>query len=161
MPVKNLASIIILWSFIVSTASAENVYFTATGEENENPLIFRSLQSVPKGAKESEYPFLISVYWPYGSNNDSGMPDASTNEAQIIFEDALESLDSLGVSHLMLVVTGNGRKEWHWYVRDIEDWMQRMNTSLAGKSVFPIEIENSHQPDWSLYHRFVSGVEGI
>lgn len=110
---KNLASIIILWSFIVSAASAENVYFTATGEEDGNPLIFRSLQAVPEGAKESEYPFLISIYWPYDSNNDSGMPDASTNEAQIVFEDALQSLDSLGISHLMLVVTGNGRKEWH------------------------------------------------
>ena len=158
---KNLAKLIVLWSLILSGASAEDLYFTATGEEEGKPLIFRSLQSVPEGSVESDYPYLISVYWPYTPANEGGMPDAETNEDQIVFEDALENLDKSGVSHLMLVVTGNGRKEWHWYVKDIEDWMQRLNDSLAGKPVFPIEIENSKQPDWSLYHNFVSGVNGI
>jgi len=146
---------------MVSAANAENLYFTATGEEDGKPLIFRSIQSVPDGVKETEYPFLVSVYWPYTSENDGGMPDAATNEAQVDFEDALENLDGPGISHLMLVVTGNGRKEWHWYVKNVEDWMQQLNSALAGKPVFPIQIENSHQPAWSLYHGFISGVQGI
>lgn len=96
----------------MSGASAKDLYFTATGEEGGKPLIFRSLQSVREGSSESDYPYLASVYWPYTPENDSGMPDAETNEAQIIFEDAMESLDKAGISHLMLAVTGNGRKEW-------------------------------------------------
>src|SRR5690606_6367114 len=102
----SLAKLIILWSFIMSGASAEDLYFTATGEEDGKPLIFRSLHSVPKGSVESDYPFLISVYWAYKAANEGGMPDAETNEAQIAFEDALEHLDKTGISHLMLVVTG-------------------------------------------------------
>lgn len=146
----------------MSIANAENTYFTATAEEDGKPLIFRGIQAVPEGSKESVYPFLMSVFWPYSPANDDGMPDADINEAQIVFEDALEVLDKAGISHLMLVVTGNGRKEWHWYVKDIENWMQKLNTALAGQNtVFPIEIENSHQPDWSLYHNFMSGVKGI
>ncbi len=158
---KNLATLIIIWGFFVSGVSAEDIYFTATGEEEGKPLIFRSLKSVPEGSVESDYPFLISVYWPYTPANEVGMPDIDTNEAQIVFEDVLENLDKSGISHLMLVVTGNGRKEWHWYARNIEDWMQRLNDSLAEKPVFPIEIEHSRQPDWSLYHNFVSGVNGF
>ena len=41
----------------MSGASAEDLYFTATGEEDGKPLIFRSLHSVPKGSVESDYPF--------------------------------------------------------------------------------------------------------
>ena len=158
---KKFVILLIFWGFIVTNLNAENLYFTATGEEDGKPLIFRSLQSIPENSVETEYPFLISIYWPYTSDGDSGMPGADTNEAQVVFEDALEDLDRTGVSHLMLVVTGNGRKEWHWYVKDVDNWMQKLNSSLAGQPTFPIQIENSHQPDWALYHRFISGVKGI
>jgi hypothetical protein len=145
----------------MSIANAETIYFTATGEENGKPLIFRSIKSVPEGSKESDYPYLINVYWPYKAENEGGMPNADSNDAQIEFEDALERLDIAGISHLMLVVTGNGRKEWFWYVKDIDDWMNQFNASLAGKPVYPIQIENRHQPDWSQYHKFISGVTGF
>lgn len=145
----------------MTEANTENLYFTATGEEDGKPLIFRCLQTVPEGTHESDYPSLISIYWPYTPANDGGMPDAEANEAQIVFEDALEHLDTQGVSHLMLVVTGNGRKEWHWYVKDIDGWMQALNDALAGKPVFPIEIANAEQPDWSLYHNFISSFNGV
>lgn len=147
--------------FSMSIANAENIYFTATGEENGKPLIFRSIKSVPVGSKESDYPYLINVYWPYTADNEGGMPNADSNDAQIEFEDALERLDKSGISHLMLVVTGNGRKEWFWYVKDIDNWINQLNVSLAGKPVYPIQIETSHQPDWSQYHKFISGVSGF
>src|SRR5262245_2282019 len=100
----------------------EDVWFTATGEEDGKPLVFRSRQNVPSGVVESNYPTLVSVFWPYKSATESGMPDEGTNDSQIILEDALQPLVSSGVSVLMLVVTGNGRKEWHWYVSDVAKW---------------------------------------
>ena len=160
MPMKNFAKLILLWGLIAMEASADNLYFTATGEEDGNPLIFRSLHSIPSGVEEADYPYLISIYWPYQSQG-KGMPNAETNDSQILFEDSLVHLDKLGISHLMLVVTGNGRKEWHWYAADVEHWMQLFNKALTDQPVFPIDIENSKQPNWSLYHNFVSGVEGI
>jgi hypothetical protein len=57
---------------------------------------------------------LISIYWPYVATNEGGMPDAETNGAQIVSEDALEILDRSGMSYLMLLVTGNCRKVWHY-----------------------------------------------
>ena len=110
---KKIVLFLILWSFIISGANAEDLYFTTTGEEDGKQLIFRGLQNVPDGSKEADYPCLISIYWPYTPENDGGMPDNGTNEAQILFDDSLEVLDKAGVSHLMLVVTGNGRKEWY------------------------------------------------
>ena len=139
----------------------EEVWFTAEGEEEGKPLVFRGRQNAPPGVVESDYPMLVSIFWHYEPANESGMPDNETNEAQIELEDALDALDSPGISFLMLVVTGNGRKEWHWYVSDVDTWMAKLKESLAGRAAFPIEIENSHEPDWALYHSFISGVDGI
>lgn len=139
----------------------ENIYFMAEGEEDGKPLIFRSLHHIPSGIIESDYPNLVTISWYYEPENESGMPDTETNNIQIELEEALEALDSPGVSLLMLVVTGNGRKEWHWYVLDVDAWINKLNELLADYPPFPIQIENHYQPDWALYHTFISGVEGI
>ena len=145
----------------MSEAIAENLYFTAQGEQDGKPVIYRSLERVPENQKESDYPNLINIYWPYDVDANNGMPDPTTNDNQITFEDAIESLDQNGISHLMLVVTGNGRKEWIWYVKDVESWMNQLNEKLAGHDVYPIEIEIDQDPEWSTYHNFVAGVKGI
>lgn len=139
----------------------EDVWFTAEGEADGKPLIFRGRQHVPAGIIEAGYPYLVSIFWPYEPENDSGMPDRKTEDAQVEFEDVMDGLDSPGMGFLMLVVTGNGQKEWHWYVSDVDAWMARMNESVAGHPAFPIEIESSHEPDWATYHDFISGVDGI
>lgn len=157
----NLSKILLLWAFTMAIGNTENLFFTAEGEEDGKPLIFRSLHTVPEDSIESDYPYLISIFWQYTPANDSGMPSAESNTSQIAFETALDDLDKSGTSHLMLVVTGNGRKEWHWYVKDVEYWMDSFNTALTGQPVFPIEIENSYQPDWALYHNFIAGVKEL
>jgi hypothetical protein len=145
----------------MSSAVAENIYFAATGEQEGNPVIYRSMQSVPEGEKEADFPTLINIYWPFEKEENNGMPDQNTSERQIIFEDAIASLDVNGMSHLMLVVTGNGRKEWIWYVKDPNEWMGKLNVLLAGHDVYPIQIEMENDPEWSTYHNFVSGVKGL
>jgi hypothetical protein len=139
----------------------EDIWFIAEGEAEERPLVFRGRQNVPADVVKSDSPTLLSIYWPYEPANDNGMPDEEINNAQVGFEDALEELDSPGVGFLMLVVTGNAQKEWHWYVSDVEVWMKNLNEMLADHPEYPIQIENSHEPDWALYHNFISGVDGI
>jgi hypothetical protein len=159
---KKTGAIFIIWMVLMSTVQGnEDVWFTAEGQEDSKPLVFRARQNVPAGIETKQYPFLISIFWRYKPANEGGMPDAETNDGQIALEDALESLDSKEYSFLMLVVTGNGRKEWHWYVEDVEKWMNKLNESLKGHPVYPIEIENSQEPDWSLYKGFLSGVKRI
>lgn len=154
------ATAFVLLGPAMTTANSEDTYFTAQGEEDGKPLVFRSLQNVPSGLRASEMPHLVSITWRY-EHDGSGMPDAETNEQQIEFEDALASLDTNETSRLMLVVTGNGRKEWHWYVRDIGRWMESLNRLLSGHPVFPLEISDSYQPDWKLYRNFIGNVQGL
>ncbi|MDP2716001.1 DUF695 domain-containing protein [Rheinheimera sp.] len=145
----------------MAEAVAENIYFTAQGEQDGKPIIYRSMEKVPEGQTEADFPTLINIYWSFESDANNGMPDSQTNADQIAFEDAIDSLDQNGVSHLMLVVTGNGRKEWIWYVKDVEGWMGKLNELLSGHKVYPVEIEIEQDQNWSTYHNFVSGVKGI
>jgi len=145
----------------MSETIAENVYFTAQGEQDGKPVIYRSLENVPEDQKESDFPNLINIYWSFEVDVNNGMPDSETNENQITFEDAIESLDKKDISHLMLVVTGNGRKEWIWYVKDVDSWLNQLNELLQGHDVYPIEIKIDQDSEWSMYHNFVSGVKGI
>jgi hypothetical protein len=137
----------------------EDVWFTAEGEEDGQPLIFRGRREVPSGVVKSDYHTLLSIYWPYEPANESGMPDDETYDAQIELDDALEELDLPGVSFLMLVCTGNGQREWHWYVSNVEAWMGRLNELLADYPVFPIQIRKRDEPDWALYQSFVSDLD--
>ena len=138
----------------------EDIWFGAEGEEDGRPLIFRGRQYLPSGIVEPSYPTRVSITWPYEPEGESGMPDEETAEAQYEMENALEGLDSGGYSYLMLVVLGNGRKEWHWYVSDVDAWGERLNELLAERPVFPIRIEKCHEPDWALFRDFISGVGG-
>ncbi|MBT3135274.1 DUF695 domain-containing protein [Alteromonas sp. ALT199] len=144
----------------MTTATAENVYFTATGEQSGLPVVYRSMHAVPTGVSESDYPNLINIYWGFDVNENNGMPNETANNRQIEFEDAISSLDKKEISFLMLVATGSGRKEWVWYVKDVDSWMSQLNSLLAGHEVYPIEIEISQDPDWSTYHNFLAGVNG-
>ena len=145
----------------MAEAIAENVYFTAKGEQDGYPVIYRSMQSVPGGQKEADFPILVNIYWPFELSANNGMPDDETNYDQIKFEDALEVLDKNDVSHLMLVIIGNGRKEWYWYVKDSNDWMSQLNNLLKAHQVYPLQIEIIKEHYWATYHGFVSSVSGI
>ena len=72
---------------------------------------------------------------------------ADTNADHIVFEDTLIPLDLEGYSQLMLVITGNGSKEWIWYARDFDDWIGRLNAALSGHPVYPIDIEYQLDPE--------------
>ncbi len=142
------------------TANAEGTYFTATGQEDGKALIFRSLKAVPAGVHEADLPNRVIILWPYEADLN-GMPDADANSAQIAFEDALMPLDVNEIGRQVLVVTGNNRKEWHWYVKDFDSWMAQLNQRLATSPAYPIDISHTYEPQWSSYKDFLAEVNGL
>ena len=131
----------------------QDIWATATGQENELPLVFRFRQHIPVAVSSSaDFPTLINIYWRYDGTNNNGMPPYDDNEQQIKFEDAIAPLDEQDrLGYLMLVVTGNSRKEWIFYANDIPAWLERFNDLLAGHTVYPIEIETDSDPEWSTW----------
>ncbi|UIY25257.1 DUF695 domain-containing protein [Rhizobium leguminosarum] len=150
---------IIAWVFPM-TANAEDTYFTATGHEDGKPLIFRSLKAVPAGVHEADLPNRVIILWRYQSDLN-GMPGADANSAQTALEDALMPMDVNESGRQILVVTGNNRKEWHWYVKDFDTWIAQLNQRLATSPVYPIEISHTYEPLWTSYKDFLVEVNGL
>jgi len=94
------------------------------------------------------------VNWDYGGD---GFPDSSATQLIDSFESLLDDLSAdNGNSYLMLVLTGSGRKQWVYYVRDLARFMASVNTALAGQERFPIALHEDADPDWEYWFAFAS-----
>jgi hypothetical protein len=63
-----------------------------------------------------------------------------------------------GFAMLALVSTGEGLREWTYYVRSEQQFLKALNQALAGAPRFPLEIHAAPDPQWSTYERFRRGV---
>jgi Family of unknown function (DUF695) len=59
----------------------------------------------------------------------------------------------------MLVSTGNGLKQWLYYVQDPEQWIATLNESVSGHRPYPSEIKPWRDTEWVAWREF-SGSEG-
>ncbi len=79
----------------------------------------------------------------------------------ILFEDALGPvLEQDRFATLALVSTGENLREWIYYAKSQAGFAARYEYALAGMPAFPIEIHVAHDPLWSTYHEFETGIRG-
>lgn len=126
-------------------------YVTLQGGQNDCPVTYRCIKD-PKYLKEL-CPHRIGIIWPYEPISN-GLASEDDNKLQNIFEDALDLLEDENKGILSLVVFGAGRKEWHWYVKDIETWMGRFNEILSTHSQYPLQIEFADNDNWDYHNGF-------
>ncbi|GAA4493998.1 DUF695 domain-containing protein [Pseudaeromonas paramecii] len=145
---------------IYSQVHAADGWGVATSEYNRKPLIYRFLLKPPSGIQISDYPDLTGISWVFEASVNNGMPDSATNTRMIEFEELLENkLEGSNNAFLTLCVTGNRRKEWQWYSRNVGETMKLINQALLGKSRFPILISRQSDPTWSAYFDVVKLVK--
>lgn len=131
---------------------------TASGQQDGLPVIYRYRQNRPNAADYRDYPHALRVRWSYDRQRRSGLPPADVNDAQRDFEAAIEPLGDCAAGYLMLVLTGNGRKEWIYYIRDLDAWLDQFNACLEDHEPYPIVLDDWPDPDWSTWQRFTDSV---
>src|SRR5262245_13926919 len=113
----------------------------ATGEENGHPVVLRTRTSAPHGMTSDAYPAAVELVWRYGAAGEGGMPSAELSSSMAECEDLLATLEGPGSGLLGITITGNGRREWVWYVKDPESFCVRAQDLLARSgSRFPVEV---------------------
>lgn len=135
-----------------------DIWATATGDENGLPVIYRYRANRPHAVDAAAYPSAVRIIWSYDAAVRNGMPPHATNDRQVDLEDAIGPICAGDIGCLMLVFTGNGRKEWLFYVSDPESWVTRLNSLLEGHTHYPIDIENWPDETWSVWQEFVDSV---
>jgi hypothetical protein len=67
----------------------------------------------------------------------SGLPVAAEREEMDRMEDMLSPfVEKVGFGMLAMVSTGNGFREWTYYVRSEDEFLKALNVALAGSGAF-------------------------
>jgi hypothetical protein len=115
------------------------------------------------GGKYADVPLSrirIIIVWKYQS--ESGQPIAEDHQWMNLLEDTLESvLKDDGLATLALVSTGEDLREWTYYAKSEDEFMDRLNYAFAGMTAFPIEIHTACDPKWDMYEQFKAGVKEV
>jgi hypothetical protein len=132
----------------------------ATGEDDGKPLIFRIRNGAPAFATKATFPKLLAVSWQFDPTTNNGMPPRDAVERMQQFENLLAPVFSNArQAFLTVVVTGNGVREWQWYVKDPEKVMNLVNETLGELDPFPVQFSFQEDPAWQGYSQFLDIVQ--
>lgn len=142
-------------------ASQSNVvtWSTAISKNHQNgrAIIFRFADKLDPEFQRSSQPDRVILVWNYTS--DSGQPDRAASEQMDLLEDLLgPSVYKDQFATLALVSTGENLREWIFYARSEDEFIDRLNIALDGH-LFPIEIYTASDPSWENYQMFHDGVK--
>ena len=121
--------------------------------EDEKTVVLNITSGALADADHTKYPWLVIIAWNYEGGD---MPSKEVNAKMIALEDSID--DHIAKEeHCVHAVsrTGNGLKEWEYYIRDQDDFIGRFNEALAGQERYPIEITFYSDPEWKELERFV------
>lgn len=131
---------------------------TASGQQDGLPVLYCYRQNRPNAADHRDYPHALRVRWSFDRHARSGMPPDAVNALQREFEAAIEPVGEGGYGYLMLVITGNGRKEWLYYVSDLDAWLDHFNACLDDHEPYPIAIDDWPDPEWHTWQCLADSV---
>ncbi len=119
--------------------------------DNGVSVFFRFLTKIPQNIKTQDYQYMVSIFWSYPIENKSGLPLEAIQEAHSKIEKALNVLDDHRTSFYVAQISGNGRKEWIWYTKDINIWWNGFIKALKNHPKYPLDIQKSEEPEWETY----------
>ena len=129
--------------------------------ENGLPVIYAFDNSEPSQDLISRFPWLAIVSWRYDGSANNGMPPEETNSKMIKLEDALSTkFENSPNSIRVFNRTGNHLKEFAYYIRDRDLFIENLNEALYGHPGYPIEINFFNDSTWSEFKRLLKDFSG-
>lgn len=130
----------------------KNEWWTCPTEAENGRLIMVSGRDGVGPARDTgKYTARVTVTWNYDNTAD-GMPDVETSKLMGEVTDALLeafSRDPIGI--LTGIYTGDGKREWVFYTRNLNIFGRVFNRALEELETIPIVIEAENDPDWAEY----------
>lgn len=130
---------------------------TIVTHNDDLAIIYRYVDAFHDEWDLATQPDRIIIAWRY--ENPTGMPSPTEREQMEELEAALEPVvEEEGFATLALVSTGENLREWIYYTQSGEDFFNRLNTALADRPRFPIEIRSAPDPAWATYAAFMAAL---
>jgi hypothetical protein len=122
-------------------------------------VIVSAPRQFPNAPTRESYPWVTSIDWPYPVR-DRGMPGDELLDQMLKFEEELERVVvSKGLGRLALTRTGNGLREWTYYVKERSvaeiDIASVVKASAPATASFAVRKE----ADWATLRDVLSNVQ--
>ena len=166
LDVMRTITLIGLIIFTMAVSGSENeTGVIGRAYENGMPVIYAFDNSNPSQDLISQFPWLTIVSWKYDGSSKNGMPPEETNSQMIKLEDTLSAkCENSPNSTWVFNRTGNHLKEFVYYIKDRDLFIEKLNESLSAHPRYPIEINFYNDATWSelrgLLKDFSSGENG-
>ena len=129
---------------------AEDTWTVGNAKINGMPVVYKFLSQLPNNKEREKLSWLTVVSWKYDGSTNNGMPPQDTNDSMVVLENALEKINGDGqIYEMAYTATGNGLKEFVYYISDRDKFMEKFNEALSGQPGYPLEINFYEDPDWS------------
>lgn len=111
------------------------------GERNESNMRFLQIRDeMPKALAEGKYPIRVDMSWHY-EGDASGMPTEEVTERMSELEEALiPALEKNNLALLAYLLTGEGKRLWCFYTRNLPAFQETLNDALADLPLLPLEF---------------------
>lgn len=138
----------------------EDTWNIAEGENDGTPFTLRFRPHLKDFIHSQHYKKHLVISWSYESDNSSLMPSEEQIELMENIENSLiENLESELQAVLTFIFTGQNRRDWHWYSKDIAETGELLNNALVDFEKLPIEITAEDDENWSEYLAVIDGAE--
>jgi len=127
-------------------------WWVAQAKRGGGVVVIKGRSHVPPSIQTRSFPWLTVIKWPYEPGRND-LPCHEDFQTMKQFEDLVEEgLVRKGVCILSACLTGDGAREWEYYIRDREEFEVHLNRTLAAYPRFPIQIEYYNDPNWESFH---------
>ena len=126
--------------------------YPAEGESGKTVLV-TGRDRVEKERQSGKYQYRINVSWAYPALPD-GMPEDGDAKLMELATDALlAAFKKDKVAILTGIYTGDGRRDWVFYCKNLKIFSIVFNKALEPLDEMPLEIEAEADPDWEEYEQ--------
>ena len=123
----------------------------AEGRTPEYPYQLRFCK-IPASFSRSQYPIRLNVFWSMETPQPNGLASSEDIKRMHTFEERIvAATESNQVAVLPLILTGRGEREFVFFVRSSEEFLRALSQMPQEKARYPIEIRQSHDPNWTYY----------
>lgn len=131
---------------------AKQEWWTAPAEaENGRMILVTGRDGLEKYIESGKYTSRVEVSWKYEALPD-GLPDADSAQTLEVVTDALEkSLDGEKAVLMTGIYTGDGKRDWVFYTKNLRIFSSVFNRALADLPLIPFEIEAYGDAGWEEY----------
>jgi hypothetical protein len=130
----------------------------AQGETHDGQPMLLRIKQYEDAFPRARYEHRLNIVWPVAAGSVDGMPDQADMDAMQVFENRLcAAIEADSQATLGLVITGAGEREWVFYCRDAQEFMQRLSAMPHDGAPYPIRIEYERDPDWEFFRDYLPG----